>query len=100
MLDKDKWARYRRAVWVTDSEDTDSEGNDGGNTTELSESEQTVVVKKTVSFKKFYSVIREDMGLTDRRRERSYDRADTMFPRCKKGLSRFRAMRYTRALWS
>ena len=42
-------------------------------------------VKKTVSFKKFYSVIRGDMGLTDRRRQASYDRADTMFLRCREG---------------
>lgn len=85
VLDKDKWARYRRAVRVVDSEDTDSKDNDSEDTTESLESEQTVAVKKTVSFKKFYSVIRKNMGLTDRRRERSYDRADTMFLRCKEG---------------
>ena len=66
MLDKDKWARLRRAVWATDSEDTDSEGNDSEDTIESLESVQTVAVRKSVSFKKFYSVIRADMGLTDR----------------------------------
>ena len=85
MLDKDKWERYRRAVWVIDSEDTDSEGNDSEDTIESLGGEQKVAVKKTVSFKKFYSVIRGDMGLTDRRREADYDRADTMFLRCRDG---------------
>ena len=84
-LDKDKWGRYRRAVWDTDSEVTDSEDNNSEDTIKSLEGEQTVDVKKTVSFKKFYSVIRGDMGLTDRRRERSYDRAGNMFLRCKEG---------------
>ena len=45
-------------MWVTDSEDTDSEGSNSEDTTESLESlsEQMVAVKKTVSFKKFYSV--------------------------------------------
>ena len=65
-------------MWATDSEDTDSEGNDSEDMTKSLESEQTVAVKKTVSFKKFYSMTQEDMGLTDQQRERSYNRADTM----------------------
>ena len=51
MLDKDKWARHRRAVRVTDSEGTDSEGSSSEDTIESLESEQMVAVKKTVSFK-------------------------------------------------
>ena len=77
-------------MWVIDSEDTDSEGNDSEDTTESLGGEQTVAIKKSVSFKKFYSVIKADMGLTDRRREGSYDRADTMFLRCKKGSQSLR----------
>jgi hypothetical protein len=84
ILDKDKWERYRRAVWDIDSEDTDSEGNDSEGTIESLGGEQKVDVKKTVSFKKFYSVIRGDMGLTDRRRL-PFTRVDTMFLRCIKG---------------
>jgi len=42
-------------------------------------------VKKPLNFKKFYSVIRGDMGLTDRRRETDCGRADTMFFRCRDG---------------
>ena len=53
ILDKDRWERYRRAVWDTDSEDTDSEDM----IELLDEGEQTVTVKKAVSFRKFYSVI-------------------------------------------
>ena len=85
ILDKDKWERYRRAVRDTDSEDTNNKDNDSEDTIELLEGEQTVDVKKTVSFKKFYSVIRGDIGLTDRRRRRNYDRVDTMFLRCREG---------------
>jgi len=90
ILDKDKWERYRRAVWDIDSEDTDSEGNDSEDTIESLGGEQKVDVKKTVSFKKFYSVIRGDMGLTDRRRQANYGRADTMFLRCKDGFQSLR----------
>ena len=100
MLDKDKWERYRRAVWDIDSEDTDSEGNDSEGTIESLGGEQKVDVKKTVSFKKFYSVIRGDMGLTDRRREATTTGQTQCSYDAKKGLSRFRAMRYTKALWS
>ena len=56
ILDKDRWERYRRAVRDTDSEDTDSEDNNNKDMIESLEGEQTVAVKKTVSFKRFYSV--------------------------------------------
>ena len=75
VLDKDRWERHRRVCFEHDN-DTKSEST---------ENVQSAVVKKTVRFKKFHSVIRGDMGLSDRKRRTNYSRVDTMFYRCRNG---------------
>ena len=88
-------------MWVTDSEDTDSEGNDSEDMTELLESEQMVAVKKNSEFQEVLQCDLRGHGL-DRsvKREELRQGRHNVPQMQKKGPSRFRAMRYMRALWS